>query len=222
MPHAGADGGGADLGLCGPCLEEAPFRSGGFCPGCGCLTEPAGEPPRLCGPCRAEPKPWSRLAFYGRYDGVLKDLVLDYKFGGRLDRAHVLQGLVLHAYRERLADGPPDLIVPVPLHPRRLQRRGFNQSLELSRRLSKATGRPVVPEALVRVRETTPQSSLGGRAERVANIRGAFRAEPDLASGRSALLVDDILTTGATLEECARALQAAGASEVAILVLLKA
>ncbi|MBA4358032.1 MAG: hypothetical protein C0405_09950, partial [Desulfovibrio sp.] len=114
-----------------------------------------------------------------------------------------------------------ELLVPVPLHPRRLAWRGFNQSRELARLVARRRGLPIRQEALARVRRTVPQMELD-RSERAENIRGAFAARPDLLSGRTALLVDDIMTTGSTLEECARMMLASGATAVHVLVLARA
>ena len=116
-------------------------------------------------------------------------------------------------------DGPGG-IVPVPLHPRRLAWRGFNQSLELARLLAADLGRPVLPGALRRIRDTTPQSQLPG-ARRRANIAGAFLADPAQVAGRSVLLVDDVMTTGATIDTAADALCAAGAARVDVLVVAR-
>jgi Predicted amidophosphoribosyltransferases len=109
----------------------------------------------------------------------------------------------------------------VPLHTRRLLSRGFNQSRELARLLSARRGLPIWQNALTRVRRTVPQMELA-RAARAENIRGAFAADERLLAGRSVLLVDDIMTTGSTLEECARAMLAAGALRVDVLVLARA
>jgi Predicted amidophosphoribosyltransferases len=112
-------------------------------------------------------------------------------------------------------------IVPVPLHPRRLLSRGFNQSRELARLLSVRRSLPIWQGALVRVRRTVPQMELA-REARAENIKGAFAADSKRLSGKSVLLVDDIMTTGATLEECARAMLCAGARRVDVLALARA
>lgn len=114
-----------------------------------------------------------------------------------------------------------DVTVPVPLHPRRLRWRGFNQSLELARAAARRSGCAVAPQGLRRIRETTPQTGLS-ESERKANIKGAFTAPSDAVRQKRVLLVDDVLTTGATLDECARTLTRAGASSVDVLVLARA
>lgn len=110
-----------------------------------------------------------------------------------------------------------DLLIPVPLHPRRLRERGFNQAHLLSAGLMRrgvfAPWTTLAPRALARVRETPPQTRLP-RRQRRANLRGAFRAMPEIVRGRSTLLVDDVMTTGATLDVCAQALMSAGARVV--------
>ena len=114
----------------------------------------------------------------------------------------------------------PDVIVPVPLHHRRLLWRGFNQSLEISRSLSKRLDRPVLKNGLTRIRNTPPQTRLGLRERRV-NIKDAFLADTGQIRGRRVLLVDDVYTTGSTLRECARTLRRAGAFGVDVLVLAR-
>ena len=114
----------------------------------------------------------------------------------------------------------PGILVPVPLHPKRLRKRGFNQSLEIARHFGKIQGNQVV-NALERVRDTIPQMILD-RSARRNNISRAFKADPEKISGREVILVDDIMTTGATLSECARELAKAGARKTEVIVLSKA
>ncbi|MGQ9814817.1 MAG: ComF family protein [Candidatus Roseilinea sp.] len=114
-----------------------------------------------------------------------------------------------------------DLIVPVPLHAARLRERGFNQSERLAFFISRAIGAPMKPRALARIRHTEHQARLGP-AERRRNVQGAFAADESLCAGRRVLLVDDVLTTGTTLCECAAALLAAGAEQVSALTLARA
>jgi ComF family protein len=118
--------------------------------------------------------------------------------------------------------GPdPELIAPTPLHPRRLAQRGYNQSLELSRALSRRIGAPLESQAMRRTRRTRPQHSLN-REERIKNVANALLADPRLVKGKRVLLVDDIMTSGATLREATRALFAAGAAQVSALVVARA
>jgi ComF family protein len=216
---------GASGSLCPDCLAGHAPPAGAACPGCGARPAVPQDVPLTCGECLRNPRPWGRLLAAGPYDGRLRAMILAYKFEGRLDFGRQLQELLLAAFERGLDDFPElaacDVIVPVPLHPRRLLSRGFNQSREAARLLSARRGLPIAAEALRRVRRTVPQMLLGA-AERVENIRGAFAARRELVADRSTLLVDDIMTTGATLEECARTLAAAGAARVDVLVLARA
>lgn len=231
-----------DEGRCPSCGRVLPPGSRA-CPDCACFDEPAtaeaAEPcpgcgeyppdgrafPLLCGTCRTQPRPWGRVLTAGRYAGGLKELILAYKFESRLDCGRRLQEHALAAFTRGLANFPElaevSALVPVPLHPRRLLSRGFNQSREIVRLLSARHKLPIRQEWLARVRRTRPQMELS-RLERAANIEGAFSAAGQGLAGATVLLCDDIMTTGATLEECARALTAAGARAVHVLVLARA
>lgn len=213
------------LSLCPDCREEGDLPQGAPCPGCGEFSAAAQDFPLLCGRCREKPRPWGRVLVYGPYAGPLKDLILGYKFEDRLDFGRRLQECALAAFERGVAAFPElaacDTLVPVPLHPRRLLARGFNQSREIARLISSRRGLPIRQAALSRVRRTTPQMELA-REARTENIRGAFAASGKILSGRSVLLIDDIMTTGATLEECARAMLNAGALRVDVLVLARA
>jgi ComF family protein len=151
------------------------------------------------------------------YGGALATAITRLKYSDRADVAPRLARAMLgHARRV----GPVDLVVPVPLHPRRLADRGYNQAALLAVTVARALGAPLVTQALRRIRDTPNQASQG-RAPRLANVRGAFLAVPSLIRGRRVLLVDDVRTTGATLSACREGLQAAGARHVSALVLAR-
>ena len=197
----------ANLGssLCPDCRLALAPPEGAACPGCGQLSDvpPEFPPvlPVLCPACLETPRPWGRLVSFGVYEGRLRELILLYKFEGHLGLGRQLQECLASAFDRAVGAFPElaacELIVPVPLHPRRLSWRGYNQSRELARLLARRRGLPIRQEALRRVRRTVPQMELD-RAERAENIRGAFAADGGLLAGRTALLVDDIMTTGAT------------------------
>jgi ComF family protein len=215
-----------ESGPCPECAKRLAPRLAGYCTGCGALAEVADQPAALCSSCRIEPRPWDALGFYGEYAGALRDAVLLLKFGGRLAGLELVRELAWRAYvlhRERM-DGftpeGPDLVAAVPMHWRRLLTRGYNQSVELARGVAKPLGVPLDVRALRKVRHTETQSRLGAR-ERKANLTGAFAAEALRVVGKNVLVVDDVMTTGATLEAASRALRLAGARRVEVLVLAR-
>jgi ComF family protein len=205
---------------CPDCARELAPRLRGFCPGCGTLYENEAEPPTVCFACRDDPRPWTRLVFHGRYEGALRTLILGYKFSGALGRGRLLRRLLREAYLRGETGGEEKLVVPVPLHPKRLIFRGFNQSLELGRALTGIPGLALCPTGLRRTRNTTPQAGLKQK-ERLTNLKGAFEADPKLVAGKKIILVDDVMTTGSTLEWAAKALKRAGAVQVECLVLAR-
>jgi len=155
-----------------------------------------------------------------RYEGVARQAVQSLKFRGRKTLATTFAILL----EKRLADEPGflegvDLIVPVPLHPSRRRERGFNQSALVARELARRWEIPASEKALVRNRKTRPQVGLSAR-ERADNIRGAFEAGPEVR-GKVILLVDDVMTTGATASACARGFRAGGAEETRVLTLAR-
>jgi ComF family protein len=190
--------------LCAACERELPANAPA-CPRCAL----AGSGDAECGACLADPPHYdaSCAAFVYAYpvDGLIQTL----KYGGQL----ALAGLFAEKLRERigLAAGV-DLILPLPLHPARLAERGFNQAAEIGKALSRLTGVAMEAQLARRVRDTAPQTELPWRA-RAANMRHAFACEQDL-SGLSIAVVDDVMTTGATLDEFARTLKRAGAARV--------
>lgn len=215
-----------DHRLCPDCAPLLAPRLAGFCPLCGEMTDKE-QAIRPCPLCRQRAAgwyadlPWTRLCFYAPYCGALRACILAYKLRNRLGLGALLQGLLLAGWQQNSGRmRVPDIIVPVPLHAKRLRLRGFNQSLELARPLARHLKRPLAPAALRRTRPTTPQFQLDF-ADRPRNIRGAFAPDPAQVAGAAVLLVDDIMTTGATLEECCQVLRQAGARDVDVLVLAR-
>lgn len=207
-------------GVCAPCRTFLKPRTSAFCPRCGLIFPSPKEPISLCLGCRLAPPPWQEIFFFGVYEGLLKDLILRYKFHGQLGLDLFLRDLLHHAL-SRGNGRVFDIVVPVPLHSKKLRRRGFNQSLELARGLDRKSQGTVEPEAIIRIRNTQDQHALT-RAERIRNLKGAFLADSVRVGGQCVLLVDDILTTGATAEAATKALLKAGAREVCLAVLARA
>ena len=200
------------LGLCLPCRGRLKVLPGRLCAGCGrpllAAPLPAGY---LCGQCRRRPPAFDRLRAVWSYEPPAEQVIHALKFG-RLDflGAHLARE-IWHRMGAELREA--EAVVPVPLHWRRRMRRGYNQAERIARPLARRLGRPLV-EALRRPRPTAPQARLE-RSRRRANLRRAFRARRRSAiRGRAVLLVDDVATTGATLDQAAAALRRAGAASV--------
>jgi ComF family protein len=157
-----------------------------------------------------------------RYDDGARRLILAFKHADRTDTAPAFGGWLARAGAELLADA--ELITPVPLHRWRLLKRGYNQSAILARALARQTGLAFVPDLLQRQRATRSQQGLSGQA-RLENVTaGAFRVHPwhrGRVDGRRVVLIDDVLTTGASVGACARVLRRAGASQVDVLTLAR-
>ena len=204
--------------LCAACWSETHFITGTTCRRCGSPRKGDAGLEDTCERCLRHPPAWDRGAAALVYGGAGRRLVLALKHGDRLDTVGPLAGWMATAGRGLLAEA--DLLAPVPLHWTRLVRRRYNQSAELARRIGRLSGVRVVPDLLVRRRATPPQD--GGRDARAANQSGAVAHVPrHPVAGRRVLLVDDVLTTGATLSGCAEALRAAGAAGVDVLVLAR-
>ncbi|HUJ95377.1 MAG TPA: ComF family protein [Terriglobales bacterium] len=172
-----------------------------------------------CGLCRKAQLPFARAVAYGSYDGALRGLLHLLKYERVRPAANVLGELLAKAIERRGLDLADDVvIVPVPLHPRKLRQRGFNQSQAIAQTALKHLERrlPINSGLLKRVRETRSQIGLT-RHQRRENMRGAFAVvQPEAITGRDVLLVDDVFTTGTTVSECARVLRRARASKVLV------
>lgn len=206
--------------FCATCRARLKFRRTGFCPLCGELYTLEEEEPYLCRRCREEKPPWSSFSFYSEYTGLLRDILLKFKFGPDFSCAATLGALLLRAYAWRVPC-VPDIILPVPLQKDRLRRRGFNQSLELALQLGRRTKIPVHRRTLEKQKSTREQTALPRRG-RLKNLSGAFKVRPKKVEGKSVLLVDDVTTTGATFTACTRELLSAGAVRVDVICLARA
>ncbi len=189
--------------LCDDCHAQLPRLTAWRCPQC---ATPTGQG-ELCGACIAKPPAFASVSAAYVYAWPLATLIQQFKYAGNLALTRLLAEAMCAA-------GPPevDLIIPMPLAPARLRERGFNQALELARIAGAATRTRIDARAIRRVRDSAPQAMLPWR-ERAKNIRGAFVFDTDL-SGLRIAVVDDVITTGATLNELARTLRKAGASEI--------
>ncbi len=209
--------------LCADCWGAADFLAPPLCAACGLpfeLAEEAGDG-CLCGACLRAPPPFARARAVLRYGGPAREMVLAFKHADRTEMAPAFALWMARSGAELL--GEAEVVVPVPLHWRRLFLRRYNQSAMLAVALGRLSGLPTAVSALARGRYTPSQGSRG-RAARARNVRGAF-AVPErqrhLVAGRRVLLVDDVLTSGATVGECARVLRRAGAESVDVLTLAR-
>jgi ComF family protein len=207
--------------LCPACWVTMRFLEPPLCAACGYPFEFDLGPEALCGPCMAEPPPYDRARAALRYDDASKNLVLALKHADRTDSAPAFARWMARVGSELIAAA--DLVVPVPLHWLRLFMRRYNQAALLATAVAKLGGKPAVNDLLVRRRRTPSQGGLGRDARR-RNVAGAFAAHPrrrHLLEGRRVLLIDDVLTTGATASACAVTLRRAGASAVDVLTLAR-
>jgi len=206
--------------VCMPCTLRYASPGG---PRCLCCANPLGrdEPSgQTCGACLADAPAFDATIVAADYAAPLDGLVLGLKFGARLPLAPWSAGRLVDAVLAAPAWPLPDLLCPVPLGARRLRERGYNQALEIARPLGRAIGIAVQPRLVVRAVETAAQSGVTPR-ERADNIRGAFEVTPEMAGqieGRHIGVVDDVMTSGHTLNELAATLKAAGAARVSNLV----
>lgn len=198
--------------ICGPCAGDLPPLPEQRCPRC---AEPAGRG-ETCGQCLTRPPHFDGTVALYRYDFPLDRLIQDFKYGSQL----ALGGWFGEGLARALTDRDFDILVPLPLHPERLRQRGYNQAGELARVIARRLGRPLDLDHLQRTRPTSPQAELP-LEKRAANVRGAFECMADF-SGRHILLVDDVMTTGATLDEAARTLKLHGAAGVTVAVVARA
>jgi ComF family protein len=209
--------------FCGPCWTALPVGVGLGCVVCG-EPFPGLAGVRPCDACRRAPPPFAFARAVAQYRDGMREAIHALKFGRRPVLATPLGRLLANAGVHATPVPPAewaDALVPVPLHPARLAERGFNQAELLAAPCAADWRLPILSRALVRTRPTLPQTDLDADARR-ANVRNAFRvARPAAVEGRRVLLIDDVLTTGATVGAAAQALRAAGAAAVGVLTLAR-
>lgn len=204
----------AKPGVCDACLRQVKRHPEPYCAICGRTVSGARD--RLCHECRAEKPAFTAARSACLYEGVMKELIHRFKYKNRRSLAGLFAGYMLDLLkRDTLFSGGIETVAFVPLHRRRLRERDFNQSEALAKRIAGGLGLPVA-DCIEKIRRTASQNELS-RRERLVNLKGSFRTRDSRSEGvrdRVVLLVDDVMTTGATLDECGRTLLAAGAREV--------
>ncbi|MFB2595542.1 double zinc ribbon domain-containing protein [Paracoccus sp. p4-l81] len=215
-----------DGALCPTCWPDTPFITGMVCDACGVALPGGGADAAICDDCQLTPRPWLRGRAALDYGGKARGLVLALKHADRLDLAGPLAGWMARAGAPILTPGM--IAVPVPLSAQRMLARRANQAAVLALALARqpqaqAVGLRVIPDALLRTRHTGSQDGLT-RDQRLLNLRGAFAVRPArraALSGQPVLLIDDVMTSGATLAGCAQACLEAGSGPVSVLVLAR-
>ncbi len=197
-----------------------------MCPRCGAFARPyTPSHPVPCGPCVAAPPSFDAARSLFVYEGAVRDAIVAAKYAGRaypVDAVALrLHEAIAGRWRDLVPDGAQPVVVPVPSHPWKYFRRGFNLPASIAARFSRRTGLPFDPLALSRSRGRVPQVRLSG-ALRHENVEDAFRARGGGSAPRQVFLIDDVYTTGATAEACARALKSAGADSIVVLTVARA
>lgn len=199
--------------LCNNCLQKLMPLNGVRCKLCGVPLGKTALKKRLCSNCASEKPDWDHVACHGLYENDLRDLLLDYKFHASLYLASLFAELLFEASS---CLPKPDMLIAVPMYHAHLNRRGFNQAHEISRLLAKKAGFKYSTKLLYRKKMVKAQEELTA-AERKINLADSFYASDNVAKYPKIWLIDDIMTTGSTLRECARQLKKAGAIDVSVL-----
>jgi ComF family protein len=207
--------------LCWECLRALTYYDGRGCSCCGHPADGEVSGPFICGVCRRRSPHFDRARSCVRFSGAARELIHALKYKRAVWVRRELVALLTAGLQTHLDVRALDAIVPVPLHPRRRRDRGYNQSAVLARGLGRAVGLPVFSDVVVRVNDTPSQTSLTA-SQRRRNVRGAFAIRRAAwVAERRFLVVDDVMTTGATLDEVARVLRAEGAVSVSALTVAR-
>ena len=207
IPDAG------ELLICAGCLNKITFLTSPLCTVCGTPFVTEGGVDHTCGACLIH-RPFHTCRSAAVLDGPLQDLIHRFKYGSKVHLSQALGLLTASTLQTFGVDAAADLILPVPLHRKRLRQRGYNQSQLLGEVLAKKWKVPLEIGNLRRIRWTEPQTTLDAR-DRVSNVSGAFEVrDAGRLAGKRVLLVDDVLTTGSTIRACAETLREAGAAAV--------
>lgn len=215
IPEAGS------LHICAVCREKMPAITHPLCTVCGVPFVGAGTD-HPCGDCLKHPPAFDAARAALIYDGPGRHLIHAFKYSHKIHLRRPLGLLTAQSLADFVAACGPDLIVPVPLHVKRLRGRGFNQAILLGEVLAREWGIPLHRRAMGRIRWTEPQINLTAELRR-NNVKGAFSVrDAPAVTGKRVLLVDDVFTTGSTVEECAKVLKKAGASRVVVITVARA
>ena len=210
---------GEQQGLCADCQSAIRWIEPPFCTRCGIPFPSREGKNHLCGVCLEGEKYFTIGRALGYYDGSLRKVIHRWKYGGRIHLSPLLVEWMAKGFSRYWESGLFDVLIPVPLHPQRLRQRGFNQALHLARGMSRRMGIPCGNRILEKRRPTAPQVSLSGR-DREAAVKGAFRLRNTGGiKGKVVLLIDDVYTTGTTVNECSKVLMAGGAQRVDVFTL---
>ncbi|MFQ5671748.1 MAG: ComF family protein [Nitrospinales bacterium] len=211
--------------LCGLCREDLVWITRPFCDHCGRPAEIGYDFPHQefkCAVCRKDAPYFDRARSLGLYETVLKQLILLFKYGRQPGIVEEIEPLLQAYFAEEKGNCRDFLVVPAPLHVAKMKERGFDQSYLIAREVAKAADLPLDAGRLVRIKKTEPQAGMS-KGDRLQNVRGAFRVtRPEELKGRNILLVDDVFTTGATVNEAARVLKKSGARRVFVFTLARA
>ncbi len=223
FPHHALDAGSraASAGLTAAGWSQIAFLEAPVCDGCGLPFDYDLGPGARCGACEARPRAFGRARAACLYDDASRDLILQFKHADRTDLSRLFSLWLSRAAAELVAEA--DAVVPVPMHPLRLIRRRYNQAAEMARPLARRAKLAYWPGALMRKRSGESQAGKSGAGRR-RNVAGAYACPPGWAGrlkGKRILLVDDVMTTGATAEACAKALLKAGAASVDLAVIAR-
>jgi ComF family protein len=211
-----------NLPVCPTCFEKIKYITSPLCNCCGIPFSGADKSDHLCGDCTISKPAFSFARAVGHYDTTFLEAIHSFKYRGKIAYGKIL-GRLMAQYNYPAINIPDyTLILPVPLHLKRLRERGFNQSVILAREIARRFSTPLDFLTLKRYIYTEPQINLG-KKERELNVRGTFKVtDPERITNQKILLVDDVYTTGSTVKECARLLLKEGASSVAVLTLARA
>jgi ComF family protein len=205
------------VAVCPECEAQIEWVASPLCTCCGVGFASRDGADRVCGACQTDPPPFARARAATLYDGPVAQAITRFKFSRQLAFLPVMHHWLQRPLCLELV-AAADLLAPVPLHPKRIKNRGFNQSLLLAQTFP---GAPVAREMVIRTRHTAPQVGLNPK-ERQDNVKGAFAVtDPARVKDKSVLLIDDLFTTGATVKECARVLRRAGARRVEVLTVAR-
>jgi ComF family protein len=213
----------ANKALCSGCRNKIEFiNQATSCLKCGIGLGPYVQPETLCRECFYHPQRFNRVFAVGRYENVLKELIHQFKYAKEKVLLDDLSSLLIDKYfKISSLSETIEMIIPTPIYYKKLKERGFNQSELLAERLSDVSGIPLEINNLVKVRETPDQASLDKRA-RQHNLADAFSIKiPERIKGKNILLIDDVLTTGATASEISRVLKKNGAKNIYVLTLAR-